>query len=88
MKFQLNINGNEVLVSAEQLEAVLQTIEGCEVLDARYLGKGKGFWGPDMDYSVEFKAFDTTQRTGAMRVMTTAAIDKLKTLIEYRKGEA
>jgi hypothetical protein len=85
MKVQVSIAGTSVLLDIETWEYIVNLLDGCEVMDENYRGKGKGFFGRDLDYDISFGPFLAAHHAQGVRLLTDNAIDKYKTLIEYRK---
>ena len=42
MKFKINIANKEVLLTAEQLDNIIGTLHGIDMLNNEYVGSGKG----------------------------------------------
>jgi len=47
MKLTINVDGCSVILSAEQLETLASVLRGCEMVQAKYMGTGKGTNGSD-----------------------------------------
>jgi aerobic-type carbon monoxide dehydrogenase small subunit (CoxS/CutS family) len=47
MKFTVSLNGQEVILTPEQVRQLSELLYGCEMLTAQYLGAGKGTNGQD-----------------------------------------
>lgn len=47
MKFTISLNGQEVILTPEQVRQLSELLFGCEMLHSKYLGSGKGVNGND-----------------------------------------
>lgn len=47
MKFTINLNSQEVILTPEQVQQLSSLLYGCEMLYTKYLGSGKGTNGND-----------------------------------------
>lgn len=47
MKFTVSLDGNPVVLSAEQVKQLSELLFGCEMIERKYLGSGKGVNGND-----------------------------------------
>jgi hypothetical protein len=56
MKFTINLNSQEVILTPEQVRQLSELLYGCEVLTSKYLGSGKGTNGND--YLTVVQPFD------------------------------
>lgn len=42
MRFKLTIANKDVLLTGEQLNTIIETLHGCDMLNSEYIGSGKG----------------------------------------------
>jgi hypothetical protein len=85
MKIAVHIAGNQVLLTTEVWEQLLDLIDGAEIMHENYKGKGKGFFGRDKEYELEFQPFDAAHHAHTVRILTERQIDTYKTIIAMRE---
>ncbi len=53
MKFTINLNSQEVILTPEQVRQLSALLFGCEMIERKYLGSGKGVNGNDYVYILQ-----------------------------------
>jgi hypothetical protein len=86
MRFKIRFGNAELLLTAEQLDAMVALAEKAETIEEHYLGNSCGYTGPENSYEYRFALFDV-QRSAAVQVMSTKELDKWHTLNAYRQQE-
>jgi hypothetical protein len=84
MRFKIRFGNAELLLTAEQLDAMVALAEQAETIEETYVGKQTGYTGHDSSYELRFALFDT-QRSAAVQVVSTKELDKWHTLNAYRQ---
>jgi hypothetical protein len=84
MRFKIRFGNAELLLTAEQLDAMIALAEQAETIEETYVGKREGYTGHENTYEYRFALFDT-QRSAAVQVMSTKELDKWHTLNAYRQ---
>ena len=84
MKFKVQFGGNELLLTAEQLDAMTNIAEGAIVWEEKYVGTDKGYMGHEQNYELRLPTFHAYQHL-AFRVLSSQEMAKWETLIAYRK---
>jgi Tfp pilus assembly protein PilE len=84
MRFRIRFGNAELLLTAEQLDAMVALAEQAETIEEHYVGKQSGYTGHDNNYDYLFALFDA-QRSAAVQVMSTKEMDKWHTLNAYRQ---
>jgi Tfp pilus assembly protein PilE len=84
MRFKLRFGNAELLLTAEQLDAMVALAEQAETIEENYVGRQSGYVGHDNNYELRFALFDT-QRSAAVQVVSTKELDKWHTLNAYRQ---
>ena len=59
MKFKINIANKDVLLTAEQLDNIIGTLHGCDILNNEYVGGNKGDNGSS--YAKMIRQLDTSE---------------------------
>jgi hypothetical protein len=84
MRFKIRFGNAELLLTSEQLDAMVALAEQAETIEETYVGKQTGYVGHENNYEYRFALFDT-QRSAAVQVMSTKELDKWHTLNAYRQ---
>jgi hypothetical protein len=84
MRFKIRFGNAELLLTAEQLDAMIALAEQAETIEENYVGKQSGYVGHENNYEYRFALFDT-QRSAAVQVMSTQELAKWHTLNAYRQ---
>jgi len=84
MRFKIRFGNAELLLTAEQLDAMVALAEQAETIEEMYVGKQTGYTGHENNYEYRFALFDT-KRSAAVQVMSTKELDKWRTLNAYRQ---
>jgi Tfp pilus assembly protein PilE len=84
MRFRIRFGNAELLLTAEQLDAMVALAEQAETIEEHYVGKQSGYTGHENNYEYRFALFDA-QRSAAVHVMSTKELDKWHTLNAYRQ---
>jgi hypothetical protein len=84
MRFKIRFGNAELLLTAEQLDAMVALAEQAETIEETYVGKQSGYTGHENNYEYRFALFDV-QRSAAVQVMSTKELDKWHTLNAYRQ---
>ncbi len=83
MRFKIRFGSADLLLTAEQLDAMIAIAEQVQVWDERYVGTNKGYIGHENNYELEFPMFDVKRLD--VGIISTHSMNKWETLIEYRK---
>lgn len=75
MKFTINIDGTNVIVSATQLESIADALRDTEMVHSKYMGSGKGSNGND--YLQLLQPYDIRSQM-VIRAMPDPEYDALK----------
>jgi hypothetical protein len=86
MRFKIRFGNAELLLTAEQLDAMVALAEQAETIEENYLGPGRGYTGHENNCEYRFALFDV-QRSASVQVMSTKELDKWHTLNAYRQQE-
>jgi hypothetical protein len=62
MKFTINIQGYKVLLSAQQLETIIDALGTPEYIGEEHVGRGNGDCGYDMQYRMVLRQFSTVEK--------------------------
>jgi Tfp pilus assembly protein PilE len=84
MRFKIRFGNAELLLTSEQLDAMVALAEQAETIEEHYVGKQSGYTGHDNNYEYRFALFDA-QRSAAVQVMSTKELAKWHTLNAYRQ---
>jgi hypothetical protein len=84
MRFKIRFGSADLLLTTEQLDAMLAIAEDAETWDENYVGKGSGYTGHDNNYELRFTLFNA-QKSAAVQVVSTQELDKWHTLNAYRQ---
>jgi len=84
VRFKIRFGNAELLLTAEQLDAMVALAEQAETIEENYVGRQSGYVGHDNNYELRFALFDT-QRSAAVQVVSTKELDKWHTLNAYRQ---
>ena len=84
MRFKIRFGNAELLLTAEQLDAMIELAEKAETIEENYVGRQSGYTGHDNNYEYRFALFDV-QRSAAVQVMSTQELAKWHTLNAYRQ---
>jgi len=84
MRFKIRFGNAELLLTAEQLDAMVALAEQAETIEENYVGRQSGYVGHDNNYELRFELFDT-QRSAAVQVVSTKELAKWHTLNAYRQ---
>jgi Tfp pilus assembly protein PilE len=84
MRFKIRFGNAELLLTAEQLDAMVALAEQAETIEEHYVGKRGGYAGHENNYEYSFTLFDV-QRCAAVQVMSTKELAKWHTLNAYRQ---
>ncbi len=87
LKFKLSVAGHELIVTAQQVDKLITALKGCEVAETQWKGAGKGFYGSDQQYEVDFVAFNPGKHMAALSIVDQDEIDRHKTIIAMRKNQ-
>lgn len=68
LKFVIDVCGKRVVLTADQLSVIWDTLQGCEVMENKWVGSGKGTTGSSKDYLPIIKTFE------AHESLTTVAV--------------
>lgn len=85
MKLQMKIGDTDVMFTPEQLEAMHAILQYAEVLDLKYKGTGKGFYGTDNEYEADIILFDPYKHGNGVKVLPNHTIEALRDIISMRK---
>ena len=84
MKFRIRFGNTDLLLTTEQLDAMVAIAEDAETWEESYIGKGKGYTGHENNYELRFDLFNA-QKNATCAVVSTQELAKWHTLNEYRK---
>jgi hypothetical protein len=77
MKCTLNIHGYKLLLTAEQLATIVDTINAVEYIGDEHVGKGLGDSGYDLAYRRVVRPFDSIERL-QVTVIADDVVDTLR----------
>lgn len=86
MKFIMKIDGHEVLLSAQQVEAMTHILQDCDYVYDHNVGANKGTHGYNMSYMHHIKAFNCSQSLN-LKVMTHDQYEATKLVTKLHKEE-
>ena len=59
MKFQLDLGGRKLLLTPTQLDALMELVGKCEVIEEMHIGNGKGTHGYNNNYATGISPLPT-----------------------------
>lgn len=86
MKFIMKIEGIEVLLSAQQVEAMTNILQDCDYVFDKNVGKDTGTHGYNMSYIHHIKQFNCSQSL-SLKVMTNDQYEATKLVTKLHKEE-
>lgn len=86
MKFIVKIDGNEVLLSGAQVEALTNILQDCDFVYDHNIGKDKGTHGYNMSYIHHIKPFNCSQSL-TLKVMPKEQYEATKLVTKLAKEE-
>lgn len=86
MKFIMKIEGAEVLLSAQQVEAMTNILQDCDYVYDHNAGKDKGTHGYNMSYIHHIKPFNCSQSL-SLKVMTNDQYEATKLVTKLHKED-
>jgi hypothetical protein len=86
MRFIVKIDGTEVLLTSEQVEALTAVLQDCEKLYDKTVDKGQGTHGYNLSYVHHLKPFNCSESLN-VRVMPTEQYEATKLITKLNKEE-
>lgn len=84
MKFTLTIDGDSIILSVDQVTQIAELLYGCETIERRYMGPGKGERGGD--YLTTLQPYDVRSKL-RMQPLVDSEYDALKFITAAQAGK-
>lgn len=84
MKFVVKVNDRRLLLTAQQVEAMVELLVGCEYYDEKYVGKDNGSLGSNNAYIPEVKPCNIDEWFDA-KVMRDDYVETVKLAMKLEK---
>ena len=87
MMFKIRIGDTLVLLNADQLNQLVDLVEGTTVYEEKHVGAQLGFVGYQNSYVPETKPYETANHFNGMTILSDLDVNKYATLQAMRNKE-
>lgn len=87
MMFRIRVGDSHALLNLDQLDKLINILDGATCVTVRYKGDEKGSFGHSMAYELDFEPYNVPSLLGTLHVFTDQDVDKYTTLAAIRKQE-
>lgn len=87
MMFKLRIGDSHALLNPDQLDALLNILNGATCVGEKWVGDEKGFFGHNRAYEVCFEPYNVPVHFGTPQIFTDHDVDKYSTLAAMRAAQ-
>lgn len=85
MKYLVQLNNNQIILTAEQLETLTSMLDGCNYVEEKYMGNGKGTDGGN--YIKLASTYRVTDQL-ALKIMTDEAYEAMQLVTKLHVSAA